>query len=114
METGKLKKIRIAWIAVLALFIITTMQGCSSYYSVKDRSTGEIYYTTGIEEFSDGIRLKDEKTSALVTIRNFDVTRIEKEDYLYLLNQPRMKMIAPVIPRSQDETDPDVSVRRRE
>jgi hypothetical protein len=114
MENRKLKRSRIARVAVLATFIISTIQGCSSYYSVKDKSTGEIYYTTGIEQLDQGIRLKDEKTSVLVIIQNFDVTRIEKDEYFYLLNQPRMKMIAPVMPRSQDETDPDVSVRIRE
>lgn len=114
METGQLEINIFARIAALATFIITTMQGCSSYYLVKDRSNGEIYYTTGIEQLDEGIRLKDDKTSVLVTIRNFDVTRIEKDDYFYSLNQPRMKMIAPVIPRSQDEPDPDVSVRIRE
>lgn len=100
--------------ALLALFIIWAVQGCGSYYSVKDRSNGDVYYTTGIEQLNEGVRFKDERTSSLVTILNFDVTRIEKDDYLYLLNQPRMKMIAPVIPRSQDEPDSDVSVRIRE
>lgn len=109
-----MKSSKLLRITVFAALLATTMQGCSSYYSVKDRSSGDVYYTTGIEQLNEGVRFKDERTTALVTIRNFDVTRIEKDDYLYLLNQPRTKMIAPVIPRSQDEPDSDVSVRIRE
>lgn len=110
----KLNGIMFTRMAVIASLIIVTMQGCSSYYSVRDRSTGEVYFTTRIEELHEGLRLKDERTSELVVIRNYDVTRMDKDDYLYLMTQSSLKMMNPVTPRSQDEIDPDLSIRRRE
>lgn len=110
----KLNGIMFTWIMIVALLITGTIQGCSSYYSVKDRSTGEVYFTTRIEELHEGLRLKDERTSELVVIRNYDVTRMDKGEYLYLMNQSLLKMMNQVTPRSQDETDPDVTIRRRE
>ena len=58
------------------------MLGCTTYYQVKDPSTGSMYYSTKIEEERGGaVSLKDARTNAQVTIQNSEVMEITPDQY---------------------------------
>jgi hypothetical protein len=67
---------------LLAIFFLVGIVGCSSYYMVKDPSTGNIYYTDKIDNEKGGaVKFKDAKTETSVTIQNSEVKKISKKEY---------------------------------
>ena len=66
----------------IVLSLCFMMLGCTTYYQVKDPSTGSMYYSTKIEEERGGaVSLKDARTNAQVTIQNSEVMEVEKSVY---------------------------------
>ena len=67
---------------LLAMFFLIGIAGCSSYYMVKDPSSGNIYYTDKIEKEKGGaVMFTDAKTETNVTIQNSEVKKISKKEY---------------------------------
>ena len=45
--------------------------GCTNYYRVTDPTTGKAYYTTKVDADKSGaVKIKDEKTGSMVTLRS--------------------------------------------
>lgn len=56
--------------------------GCTSYYIVKDPSSGKAFYTTDLDQTRGGaVVLRDEKTGATVTLQNSEVKEVSKDEY---------------------------------
>ena len=78
---------RLAIAALGSLFLV----GCASttYYEVKDPSTGKSYYTTKYDQKDGATMLTDDKTRSEVTIQNSEIHKITKDQYM--ANVPNMK-----------------------
>jgi hypothetical protein len=67
---------------VVCLAAIGIAAGCTSYYKVTDPSTGNVYYTTEVQNKGGGsVQLKDAATGDKVTLQNSQVTKVNKEEY---------------------------------
>lgn len=74
-----------------ALFVMLALAaaGCTSYYIVKDPASGKTYFTNEIEEMRGGaVKLKDEKSGAVVTIQNSEIREVDSGEYKAKLNAP--------------------------
>jgi len=79
--------IRTGMVVLVAMVLATA--GCTSYYIVKDPSTGKNYYTTDYKEMKGGsVKLKDEKTGAVVTIQNSEIRKVDSGEYKTTMNAP--------------------------
>ena len=66
----------------IVLSLCFMMMGCTTYYQVRDPSTGSTYYSTKIEEERGGaVSLKDARTNAQVTIQNSEVIELTPDQY---------------------------------
>lgn len=66
----------------IVLSLCFMMMGCTTYYQVRDPSTGSTYYSTKIEEERGGaVSLKDARTNAQVTIQNSEVMELTPDQY---------------------------------
>jgi len=74
---------------VVLVAMVLAAAGCTSYYIVKDPSTGKSYYTTDLKEMKGGsVKLKDEKTGAVVTIQNSEIREVDSGEYKATMNAP--------------------------
>ena len=71
---------RVGLVSMLVLFLL--VGGCTSYYIIKDPSSGVTYFTTDFDEKrSVAVILEDEKTGAKVTIQNSEIRKVKKDEY---------------------------------
>ena len=67
---------------VITPLLAALLLGCTTYYQVRDPSSGQTYYTTEIEEEEGGaISMKDDRTNARVTIQNSEVMELTGDQY---------------------------------
>lgn len=67
---------------LLAMFFLVGIGGCGGYYTVKDPTTGNVYYTTKIKEERGGaIKFEDKKTQTSVTLQNSEVKKMSKKEF---------------------------------
>jgi hypothetical protein len=69
-------------LGALGLWVVA-ISGCTTYYMVRDPSSGRTYYTTEIKPVGQGgaVKFKDEKTGAAVTIQSSEVKEIGSDEY---------------------------------
>jgi hypothetical protein len=69
-----------AGLTVLTVALATA--GCiTGYYRVTDPSSGRVYYTTEISRRDPGIRFRDAKSGADVTLASSEVLEISINDF---------------------------------
>ena len=62
--------------------MISLVTACSHYYKVNDPAGSREYYTTDVDESKGGaIKIKDEKTGAIVTLQSSEVKEISAEEF---------------------------------
>jgi len=63
--------------------LVVAVSGCTTYYMVRDPSSGRTYYTTEIKSVGQGgaVKFKDDKTGAAVTIQSSEVNEIDSDAY---------------------------------
>lgn len=70
----------LALCAVVALTAVTA--ACSHYYKVNDPAGSKEYYTKDVDEAKSGaIKIKDEKTGAIVTLQSSEVKEISAQEF---------------------------------
>jgi hypothetical protein len=75
MKTGRLL---MGMVAVM----VSLVAACAHYYKVNDPAGSRVYYTTDIDTSKSGaIKLKDEKTGAIVTLQSSEVKEISQEEF---------------------------------
>jgi hypothetical protein len=59
------------------------LAGCSSYYMVRDPTTGTTYYTSDVDTPGGAgtVRFRDDRTKRDVTLQNSEVREISREEY---------------------------------
>jgi hypothetical protein len=63
--------------------------GGAKYYTVKDPSTGNVYYSENVKKQEGGaVTLTDARTSSTVTIQNSEVTEVSEQTYKQGLAAP--------------------------
>ena len=67
----------------IVLLLCAVLTGCgTTYYQVKDPSSGSTYYTTEIDKERGGaVSLKDHLTNAQVTVQDSEVMEITGDQY---------------------------------
>ncbi len=74
---------------VLFVVLALAAAGCTSYYIVKDPASGKTYFTTEVEQMKGGaVKLKDQKTGAVVTIQNSEIREVDSGEYKATMNAP--------------------------
>ena len=62
--------------------MISLVTACSHYYKVNDPAGSKEYYTTDVDKVKGGaIKIKDEKTGAIVTLQSSEVKEISEEEF---------------------------------
>ena len=62
--------------------MVSLVAACAHYYKVNDPAGSRVYYTTDIDTSKSGaIKLKDEKTGAIVTLQSSEVKEISQEEF---------------------------------
>ena len=62
--------------------MISLVTACASYYKVSDPAGTKEYYTTDVDrEKSGAIKIKDQKTGAIVTLQSSEVKEISEEEF---------------------------------
>ena len=62
--------------------MISLTAACSHYYKVNDPAGSKEYYTTDVDESKSGaIKIKDEKTGAIVTLQSSEVKEISEQEF---------------------------------
>ena len=75
MKTDKL-------LLCLVAGMISLVTACSHYYKVNDPAGSKEYYTTNVDEAKGGaIKIKDEKTGAIVTLQSSEVKEISAQEF---------------------------------
>ena len=75
MRLGKTGMVAAAGVLMLAA-------GCTHYYKVNDPAGNKDYYTTDIETAKSGaVKLKDEKSGAVVTLQSSEVKEISEKEF---------------------------------
>jgi hypothetical protein len=65
---------------LIATSLLITLAACTTYYEVKDPTTGKAYYTTDIDKGRDGqVNLIDAGSGASVTIQNSEIQEVSKD-----------------------------------
>jgi len=78
---------RIGVVSMLVLFLLAG--GCTSYYIVKDPTSGVTYFTKDFDEKKSGaVTLQDEKTGAKVSIQNSEIRKVKKDEYKAAMAAP--------------------------
>lgn len=74
---------RTAWITGLTLLAVAlATAGCTTtYYRVTDPLSGRIYYTDDISRRDPGIRFRDAKSGADVSLSSSEVLAISADDF---------------------------------
>jgi hypothetical protein len=63
--------------------------GCTTYYKVTDPESGKTYYTEDVSNKGDGaVKLKDERSQAVITLQNSAVIEITEDEYKAGLTMP--------------------------
>ena len=61
---------------------VLLLAGCSHYYKVNDPAGAKEYYTTDIDTAKSGaIKIKDERTGAIVTLQSSEVKEISAQEF---------------------------------
>lgn len=68
---------RLVAVAVLALVV----SGCTSYYRVKDTTSGRTYYTEEIKRRNGTVIFRDTKSGAEVTLPSSEIAEVQEEEY---------------------------------
>ena len=66
-------------VAVALLALVAT--GCTTYYRVKDTTSGRTYYTEEIKRRNGTVIFKDTKTGAEITLPSSEVAEVAEEEY---------------------------------
>ena len=62
--------------------MISLVTACSHYYKINDPAGSKEYYTTDVDKVKGGaIKIKDEKTGAIVTLQSSEVKEISEEEF---------------------------------
>jgi hypothetical protein len=81
--------------------------GGAKYYTVKDPSTGKVYYSEDIKKKEGGaVTLTDAKTSSTVTIQNSEVTEVSEQTYKQGLAAPPPDAAPAAAPATAPATTP--------
>jgi hypothetical protein len=70
----------------IALSLTLGLSGCTTFYMVKDPTSGSEYYTTKVKKSHNAVIFKDAKTSAEVTLESSQVLEITKDQYQAAVN----------------------------
>ena len=77
---------------MIILVVLTGLTACTTYYEVKDPTTGKAYYTTKLDKGREGsVSLVDEGSQAEVTIQNSEIREISKDEFkanAYKVDEP--------------------------
>ena len=85
------RSVRYGWL-VVGLCVGLLVVGCASYYKVTDPQTGKEYYSEKVETLSGGaVKVKDARTSSIVTLQNSQVIEITSDEYKAALMAPVSK-----------------------
>jgi uncharacterized lipoprotein len=78
--------------SLIAVSALAALAGCTTYYEVKDPTTGNLYYTTDLDKGREGaVTLVDEGSEAEVTIQNSEIREISKDEFkanAYKVDEP--------------------------
>ena len=78
--------------SLIAVSALAILAGCTTYYEVKDPTTGKAYYTTDLDRGKEGsVTLIDEGTETEVTIQNSEIREISKDEFkanAYKVDEP--------------------------
>src|SRR5262249_25371627 len=82
-KKGAINMIRFDTKSRLIVFLLAGLivTACSTYYEVKDPSTGNTYYTEKIKRDGSAARFEDTRTNQEVTIQNSEIREIDKSQY---------------------------------
>ena len=62
--------------------MISMVAACAHYYKVNDPAGSKVYYTKDIDEAKGGaIKIKDEKSGAIVTLQSSEVKEISEQEF---------------------------------
>lgn len=67
----------------LCLLMLVVVSGCTTYYMVRDPSSGKTYYTTEVEKAGQtgAVKFKDAMTGSVVTMQSSEVREISSDEY---------------------------------
>jgi hypothetical protein len=71
------KRLMLTAVAMLAL----VAAGCTTYYRVKDTTSGRTYYTEDIKRRNGTVVFRDTKSGAEVTLPSSEISEIQEEEY---------------------------------
>ena len=78
--------------SLIAVSALARLAGWTTYYEVKDPTTGKLYYTTDLDKGKAGaVTLIDEGSEAEVTIQNSEIREISKDEFranAYKVDEP--------------------------
>ena len=63
--------------------LMLVVSGCTTYYMVRDPSSGRTYYTTNVESAGQtgAVKFKDAMTGGVVTMQSSEVREISSDEY---------------------------------
>jgi hypothetical protein len=67
-------------LAALAMLALVAA-GCTSYYRVRDTTSGRTYYTEDFKRRNGTVIFTDTKTGAQITLPSSEVAEINEEEY---------------------------------
>jgi hypothetical protein len=70
-------RLMIATVVLLAV----VASGCTTYYRVKDTTSGRTYYTEDIKRRNGTVVFRDTKSGAEVTLPSSEISEIQEEEY---------------------------------
>jgi hypothetical protein len=70
---------RLMLIAVALLAVVAS--GCTTYYRVKDTTSGRTYYTEEIKRRNGTVTFRDTKSGAEITLPSSEISEIQEEEY---------------------------------
>ncbi|MGH7309850.1 MAG: hypothetical protein ACREK6_14265 [Candidatus Rokuibacteriota bacterium] len=72
-----LTRLMMVTLALLALAV----GGCTTYYRVKDTTSGRTYYTEEIKRRNGTVVFRDTKSGAEVTLPSSEIAEVPQEEY---------------------------------
>jgi len=63
--------------------LLLVVSGCTTYYMVRDPSSGRTYYTTEVESAGQtgAVKFTDAMTGSVVTMQSSEVKKISSDEY---------------------------------
>lgn len=72
-----LTRLMMVTLALLAL----AMSGCTTYYRVKDTTSGRTYYTEDIKRRNGTVIFTDTKSGSQITLPSSEIAEVQEEEY---------------------------------